>query len=95
MAEKTITLYGAAAAVVKGSAPATHFSAGAEVTLDTGEDLKLLIAFAAPDAAYQYCRLSKHDNELQVYVSAAPEGSRQVGIYCASLLNPVEMSTVT
>lgn len=95
MAEKTITLYGAAAAVVKGSAPATHFSAGAEVTLDTGEDLKLLIAFAAPDAAYRYCRLSKYDNELQVYVSAAPEGSRQVGVYCASLLNPVEMSTVT
>ena len=95
MAEKTITLYGAAAAVVKGSAPATHFSAGTTVTLDTGEDLKLLIAFAAPDAAYRYCRLSKYDNELQVYVSAAPEGSRQVGIYCASLLNPVEMSTVT
>ena len=72
MAEKTITLYGAVAAVVKGSAPTTHFSAGAEVTLGTADDPALIVKFDAIPSAYQFCRIQEEYQKLMVYLCHEP-----------------------
>lgn len=95
MAEKTITLYGTAAAVVKGSAPATHFSAGAEVTLGTADDPALIVKFDAIPSAYQFCRIQEEYQKLMVYLchESARATWPQVNAYC--LQQAVDIASVT
>lgn len=76
MAEKTIKVYASGSALVKESAPKTHFSAGAMEELDTDGGVRLVIVFNAVPSAYQFCRLNSEYSSGSIYVLDTDERRR-------------------
>lgn len=95
MAEKTIEVYASDSALVKESAPETNFSAGKTVTLNADDGRVLIFQFAAPAAAYQYCRFidNRSYNNFAAYVAHNATSTRKV--YVRTLKAPVDLGKIT
>lgn len=79
MAEKTLKIYASGSAVVKSSAPKTHFSASQMEELAADTNKYLVVVFDAVPSAYQFCRLNEKYVDGYIYTLDV-DGTQQLKI---------------